>query len=332
MPVPPLRYLSGADVRAAMPDVEQRLELARTTLVALVDDAELPPKLGVHPREEASLSHAMPALLRGRDATGREDLLGIKWVTGFPGNGARGIDAIHATIILSDPMTGVPLAIMDGAPITAQRTAAVSGVALREWWPETAGTAPRVALVGAGAQGASHVDVLAHLARGAILTIADRLGERAARLAASAHESGCFTSVKTAVDAEEAVNEADVVLTMVSFGALRQAVPAAAFERAGLVVAVDYDMCVPAQVVNGARLFLVDELGQFAATRSESVFGGYPTPDGSIGEALTGRAPAPRTHGPVVVSHLGVGLADVVFADAILRRATKLGLGIELPR
>jgi ornithine cyclodeaminase/alanine dehydrogenase-like protein (mu-crystallin family) len=34
----------------------------------------------------------------------------------------------------------------------------------------------------------------------------------------------------------------------------------------------------------------------------------------------------------VVVSHLGVGLADVVFGDAILRRAAKAGLGVELPR
>ncbi len=37
-------------------------------------------------------------------------------------------------------------------------------------------------------------------------------------------------------------------------------------------------------------------------------------------------------HGRVVVSHLGVGLADVIFADAILRRAEALGLGMDLPR
>jgi hypothetical protein len=34
----------------------------------------------------------------------------------------------------------------------------------------------------------------------------------------------------------------------------------------------------------------------------------------------------------MIVNHLGVGLADVVFADAILRRAIDMGLGIELPR
>jgi hypothetical protein len=34
----------------------------------------------------------------------------------------------------------------------------------------------------------------------------------------------------------------------------------------------------------------------------------------------------------VLVSHLGVGLADLVFADAIARAAADRGLGIELPR
>ncbi len=32
------------------------------------------------------------------------------------------------------------------------------------------------------------------------------------------------------------------------------------------------------------------------------------------------------------MTHLGVGLADVIFANAILRRAEALGIGMELPR
>ena len=177
----PLRYLSADDVRAAMPPVEERLELARRTLVALVADAELPPKLGVHPREPAAHVAAMPALLRGADASGTADLMGVKWVTAFPENRARGLPGIHATVILSDATTGIPLAVIDGAPITAERTAAVSGVALREWWP-TASSPARVVLVGAGVQGVSHVAVLAHLGQIGTLTIVDRHQQRAAEL------------------------------------------------------------------------------------------------------------------------------------------------------
>ncbi|MER3418733.1 MAG: hypothetical protein C4343_06510, partial [Chloroflexota bacterium] len=119
-----LRYCSRADVESAMPPVAERIELAERTMVALVADAELPPKLGVHPRPEGAFAHAMPAYLRGREPDGTDDRLGIKWVVGVPTNNARGLPAISALVVLNDPKTGVPTAILDGGPITAHRTAA----------------------------------------------------------------------------------------------------------------------------------------------------------------------------------------------------------------
>jgi ornithine cyclodeaminase/alanine dehydrogenase-like protein (mu-crystallin family) len=49
-----------------------------------------------------------------------------------------------------------------------------------------------------------------------------------------------------------------------------------------------------------------------------------------LGEAILEGTPRPT--GRVVVSHLGVGLADVIFGDAILRTAAARGLGTILPR
>ena len=72
---PPLRYLSAADVTAAMPPVAERLRLAEQTMTALVADAELPPKIGVHPRPAGSFAHAMPAHLRGVTKTNSIDAL-----------------------------------------------------------------------------------------------------------------------------------------------------------------------------------------------------------------------------------------------------------------
>ena len=95
---------------------------------------------------------AMPAWLRGPAEDGTEDLLGMKWVTAFPTNRSLGLPAIHATVLLTDALTGQPRAVLDGAPITAERTAAVSGVALREWWPRTLDE-PHVVILGAGTVG-----------------------------------------------------------------------------------------------------------------------------------------------------------------------------------
>jgi len=54
--------------------------------------------------------------------------LGIKTINIFPGNGARGLPGLHATYVLYDAHTGVPLAQMDGNEITAYRTAAASAL------------------------------------------------------------------------------------------------------------------------------------------------------------------------------------------------------------
>jgi ornithine cyclodeaminase/alanine dehydrogenase-like protein (mu-crystallin family) len=307
-----------------MPGAAERLELARRTMTALVRDAELPPKVGVHPGD--NFTAAMPALLRHE---GVAELLGMKWVVAFPDNDRVGLPAIHATIIVNDAQTGVPLAILDGGPITAQRTAAVSGVALAQWSPRGA---RRVAMVGAGIQGLSHLEVLEHVCAGTDLVIAARHADRAAALARRATDGGRFASVASTTDAKSAVEGADVVMTMVSFGPNRQTLPPESLRAAGLVVSVDYDMCVPAEVARSSSLFLTDDVGQLLAARHGEVFAGYPDPDASIGQALLGEAPAPRRDGPVMVSHLGVGLADVIFAAAIVERAKALGLGVELPR
>ena len=167
---------------AAMPPLEERLRLAERTLVALADgSAELPPKIGVHPRSPSSFGHAMPAVLRGDDPDGADDLLGLKWVVGHPANGALGLPTIHATVVLNDPATGLPLAILDGGPITAARTAAISGVAIRRFAPilDEGERARRVAILGAGVQGHSHLAVVGHLLPGASLAVFDRHPERA---------------------------------------------------------------------------------------------------------------------------------------------------------
>ena len=96
-----------------------------------------------------------------------------------------------------------------------------------------------------------------------------------------------------------------------------------------VVVAVDYATYVSASVARDAALFVVDQREQFLANREARNFDGYPDPDTTIGEAILAGVGRPVT-GRVVVSHLGVGLADLVFADAIVRQATELGLGLVL--
>ena len=329
MDMPPLRYLNAADVQAAMPAVAERLTLAETTMLALVDDAQMPPKIGVDPSPADSFAHAMPAWMRGSAADASKDLLGMKWVVGFPQNAGRGLPAITATTVINDAVTGLPLGILDAGGITALRTAAVSGVAISRWGPADPGP---VAIIGAGVQARSHLPVVAHLLPGVAVVLCDRDPARVEALAGEvdAGEHGQVGEVSTTTDPVEAVEGAALVLTLVSFGPDRQSIPAEAFREDATLVAVDYDMCVPASVAKGAALFLTDDREQYLANRTETQFVGYPEPAAMIGEAIA--AGAPRPEGRVLVSHLGAGLADVVFGDAILKLAEDEGIGTILER
>jgi ornithine cyclodeaminase/alanine dehydrogenase len=333
--LPPLRWYGAADVTAAMPDIEERLRLAEVTMTALAraGASELPPKIAIHPRPEASFVHAMPAHLRGTSPDA--DLVGMKWVAGYATNAALGMPGIHAVVVLNDPETGVPVAMLDGGPITAQRTAAVSGLALRRWGPAAgtaAGGSVAVALIGAGVQGHSHLPVLGHVLPGAVLRLFDRDRRRAEALAETARVTAGIASATVHDEPRGAVDGADVVVSAASFGppSERQSMTNAWLRPDATVVPIDYATYCAAEVARDAALFLVDQREQYLANRAAGQFDGYPDPDATIGEAII--AGTPRPGGRVVVTHLGVGLADLVFADAIVKIAQARGLGTELPR
>jgi ornithine cyclodeaminase/alanine dehydrogenase-like protein (mu-crystallin family) len=83
-------------------------------------------------------------------------------------------------------------------------------------------------------------------------------------------------------------------------------------------------------VAREASLFVVDERAQFLANREAGNFDGYPDPTATLGEVILRARQRPA--GRVLVTHLGVGLADLVFAAAIVRTAVDAGLGTSLIR
>ena len=84
----------------------------------------MPPKLSLHGEGDA-YSQVMAATLPGDGG------LGAKWVTLFPDNASRGLPITNGLVVLSDPQTGLPAAVMDAGAITAWRTGASVGVAAR---------------------------------------------------------------------------------------------------------------------------------------------------------------------------------------------------------
>ncbi len=117
--------------------------------------ATMPPKVYL-PLSSENDFRAMPAYLAHPPSCG------LKWVNVHPHNAKYGLPSVMAIIVVNDPKTGAPLAIMDGRLITKMRTAAAAAVAAKAL--AKAGSR-RVGLVGCGEQAAAQLLALAELFR-----------------------------------------------------------------------------------------------------------------------------------------------------------------------
>jgi len=83
--------------------------------------------------------------------------VGVKLVTLTPDNPAAGEPFISALYVLFDPRAQQPVAVLDGAELTARRTAAVSALATRHL---ARPDAHRLVVFGAGVQARAHIEAM----------------------------------------------------------------------------------------------------------------------------------------------------------------------------
>ena len=116
-----MKILDAAQTAAALP-FDRLIPALRE---AFVSGAEVPLR---HRHDIAQLDGTTASLLL-MPAWRANGLLGVKVVSVFPGNGARGLPAVSASYLLCDGATGEHLALIDGGEITRRRTAAASALA-----------------------------------------------------------------------------------------------------------------------------------------------------------------------------------------------------------
>lgn len=130
---------------------------------------------------------------------------GVKIAGVAPANPERGLPRITGSYLLLDGPTLQPLALLDGAALTALRTPAVTAAALRRLAvPE----AEHLVLFGSGPQAYGHLDALLAVRPLRRLTVVARNADRAQALAAYGRELGLTAEV----DGPRAVREADLVV------------------------------------------------------------------------------------------------------------------------
>ena len=134
------------------------------------------------------------------------DAAGVKLVTLTPGNPSRGHPLIHAVYVVFDGPTQAPLAVLDGAALTALRTAAVSALATRA---VARPDAARLVVFGAGVQASAHVDAIRAVRPIEHVTVVGRDRGRAQALVERIRGDG----IEARTGDARAVGQADIVCT-----------------------------------------------------------------------------------------------------------------------
>jgi ornithine cyclodeaminase/alanine dehydrogenase-like protein (mu-crystallin family) len=236
------------------------------------------------------------------------DGLGIKIVTFYATNAKRGIPTHMATIFLADPETGAPLAVMDGRLITEMRTAAVSAAATKLL---ASPDAKVLAILGSGVQGRSHIEALRLVRRFEEVRVWSPTTGHAERFA---KEIGA-----KAMSAEEAVRDADVVVTATNS---KMPILRGAWLNPGCHVNA-IGACRPdwreLDDEAMANVVFVDSCEAAMKESGDVILSGAKI-YAELGEALAGKVP-PRANETTIFKSLGMAVEDIAAAMLVYRSA-----------
>jgi len=316
-------YLSRRDVEA--------IQLPMQEIIDALDEmfkekgrgkVEMPPKPGIHTQPDAFI-HAMPAYVPSLQAAG------IKWVSGYPANQAKGLPYITGLLILNDPKTGVPLAVMDCTWITAKRTGAATAIAARYLArPECTS----VGIVACGVQGRSNLEALACLFKIRKVKAYDLYPDVAQRYAREM--SDYFQMDIEPVKAlPEAVKGVDIVVT--SGPILKNPQPTIEpgwLTPGSFASLVDFDSYWQGAALHEMDKLATDDHAQMNYYRKEGYFRKTPVAYADLGEIAAGQKPGRESEKERTASiNLGLALDDMATAIRIYQRAKARGIGTELP-
>src|SRR3954452_16822228 len=163
--------------------------------------ASVPNRIGAMVDDRDGLLAAMPGYTPSAAA------LASKLVTLFPRNAGTALPTHQALIVVFDPDTGRPAALLDGTAITAIRTGAGSALATRLLAREDAAT---IAILGTGVQARSHARAVRRVRPFEELRVAGRAAAKAEALAAEL-AGELDLPVRAVASWEKACDGADVV-------------------------------------------------------------------------------------------------------------------------
>ena len=326
----PLLYLTAADVQRALP-MRDAIAAMRDAFVQLSSG-----QVNCPPRQRLPAADAGGAALVMSCHSAVSRLFALKFITLFAANRDKGLPLIQSSVMLADGTTGQPLAVMDGAAVTAIRTGAAAGLATDVLARPDAAV---VAIFGAGVQARTQLEAVCTVRAIRQAFVYDPNAAAAERYAGEMTER-LRRPVVRAGSPREALADAGVVCT-----ATTAAVPVFADDDVPPGVHINAVGSyrpevseIPAATVCRARI-VVDH---FASAREEAgdLLGPLSRGDldetrfaTELGAVLLGSAPGRCSTDEITFfKSVGVAIQDLCAAASALENARRLGLGTLLPQ
>lgn len=319
-----LLYLSRSDI--------EKLDIRMSDVIEIVEKAflekaagrvEVPPKPGIHPQKDAFI-HAMPAYLSRMRAAG------VKWVSGFTQNPARGLPYISGLLVLNDIESGFPICVMDCTWITAMRTGAATAVAAKYLAREDSEV---FGILGCGVQGRSNLE--------ALLSVCGNLSDvRAYDVSAEnqrryVEEMRAKHGVKVVAvsSPKEAVADCDIVVTA---GPIlknpKPVIEASWFKDGGFACSLDFDSYWKSEAMHSMDKFCTDDVDQLKYYRQQGYFSDIPKVYAELNDVVSGKKLGRESFDERIMSmHLGLAIEDMAAAKLVYEKAKKENVGTKLP-
>jgi len=321
--------LSRSDIEKLLPmeDAIVAVEAAFGDLAA--GKVTMPQRSAIRLPAYDGLHLGMPAYLAGVNSA-----LGLKVVTVYPRNPVEhNLPTTIGVLLLSDPATGAPLAVMEAGFLTALRTGAVGGVAAKYLARQDA---KRVGVFGAGQQARTQLRAACAVRRITSAKVYDIDPARARSYAAEMSDQ-LAVKVESVADPASVVRGADILVAASSSasplfkgqwlepGQHINAIGSHSPDRREL----DTETIVRSKVFPDLRTACLAEAGDLLIPiREGAIAETHLGPD--LGEVVAGKKPGRESDQEITVfKSVGLAIQDIAAASLIYRRALEKGVGTD---
>ncbi len=328
-----LIYLNGADVEAlALTDAEI-LDSVRGVLAAQGrGETVLEPRTHLFPRGGAQASRGHFNVLRGAVP----EFAGVKVVGDFVGNHRLGLPSELALLLLLDPDTGMPRAVIDATAITEMRTGAVTAIGA-----EHLARVDSRSLGHVGARATSYwnvrllCEVLPSLEDIRVHSLRPESREEFARRLSTDLDR----EVRAVASWEECVRGADVVVEATRLTEPAPLLRTQWIEPGALVIPYGTVSAVELDLTEIMDKIVVDDWGQagvgpLGALRAHVDSGRLTESNlhAELGQIVCGARPGrERADETILFWHRGLSITDIALGQTLLEKARARQLGTPLP-